>query len=329
MSSRQEIFDRLMANPLFKQYYQHTHHSTGPRNSPRNTEPWHAFGERLNAAALCALGAGDERVAIYGVNNLNQEFREKVLVEVAESILEAAPFLWSDHTEDLADAAPLPKHVVSPTLLCAPHMFWARESAYQLKHPYPGGVPGTFQTNWIFVWNDAKGVTSVSDVVRVDQDDASMIEEREENFALEFAQIPYGWRWPNDFVKLFSEKWENTSVAKILKRCAFLSSPYVNKDKVRLARHHRRQLERAGEPPEKVEEQVHVVKLRREVKEPAKKTGADGSSSIEWQHQWWVSGHYRAQWYPHEEAHRVIWIAPYMKGPSDKPVLEKVYAVVR
>jgi hypothetical protein len=42
-----------------------------------------------------------------------------------------------------------------------------------------------------------------------------------------------------------------------------------------------------------------------------------------------VNGHVRAQWYPSEQAHRLIWIAPYLKGPEDAPMLTHAYKVAR
>lgn len=46
-------------------------------------------------------------------------------------------------------------------------------------------------------------------------------------------------------------------------------------------------------------------------------------------HRWMVSGHLRAQWYPSEQAHHVIWIAPHLKGPDDAPLLTHAYKVAR
>jgi hypothetical protein len=39
-----------------------------------------------------------------------------------------------------------------------------------------------------------------------------------------------------------------------------------------------------------------------------------------------VRGHWRNQWYPSLNARRPLWIAPYLKGPDDAPLLggEKV-----
>lgn len=52
----------------------------------------------------------------------------------------------------------------------------------------------------------------------------------------------------------------------------------------------------------------------------------------EWQHRWVVGGHFRNQACgPKHADHRLIYIHPYLKGPDDKPLLERpiVYAVDR
>jgi hypothetical protein len=93
-----------------------------------------------------------------------------------------------------------------------------------------------------------------------------------------------------------------------------------------VGRHVRRRAERA-----KVtipEDGVQVVTLRRE----RRSTAEEGDvSEVDWTHQWIVDGHWRDQWYPSLEAHRPIWIAPYVKGPEDKPLVvkDKVYRFVR
>jgi hypothetical protein len=50
---------------------------------------------------------------------------------------------------------------------------------------------------------------------------------------------------------------------------------------------------------------------------------AEGESQIEWQHRWLVRGHWRKQWLPSVHGHRQQWIAPYVKGPEDKPLVIK------
>jgi hypothetical protein len=42
--------------------------------------------------------------------------------------------------------------------------------------------------------------------------------------------------------------------------------------------------------------------------------------SVEYDHRWFVRGHWRNQWYPKLHTHRQIWISPYIKGPEDAPL---------
>jgi hypothetical protein len=57
-----------------------------------------------------------------------------------------------------------------------------------------------------------------------------------------------------------------------------------------------------------------------------------GESVVEWSHRWLVRGHWRWQAYgPGRTERRRIWIAPFVKGPEDKPfaVTDRVYDLRR
>lgn len=74
--------------------------------------------------------------------------------------------------------------------------------------------------------------------------------------------------------------------------------------------------------------QVTVVKLRRRstASEP------DESAPVDWSHRWIVSGHWaNLACGPGRSERRLTWIAPYVKGPEDKPLVikDKVHAWVR
>ncbi len=59
---------------------------------------------------------------------------------------------------------------------------------------------------------------------------------------------------------------------------------------------------------------------------------ADDTAAIEWQCQWLVRGHWRQQFYPRAGRHVPRWIAPYIKGPDNKPLKmpkPTVFAVAR
>lgn len=75
-------------------------------------------------------------------------------------------------------------------------------------------------------------------------------------------------------------------------------------------RQYRRQAERRNLPP------VRVLDLR----SPQRATVANPSGGVEWSHRWVVRGHWRRQWYPSVQRHRLIWVDPYVKGPEDAPL---------
>lgn len=78
----------------------------------------------------------------------------------------------------------------------------------------------------------------------------------------------------------------------------------------------RRRAERAGyaQPPA-----VRIVTLRQ------RSVGAAPleSRQVDWTHRWMVSGHWKNQWHPKEQRHVPTLISPFIKGPPDKPLVEK------
>jgi len=73
-------------------------------------------------------------------------------------------------------------------------------------------------------------------------------------------------------------------------------------------------------------EEVSVVALRR-----VAYRGEGRHRDVEWTCQWIVRGHWRDQWYASQKHYRPKWIAPYVKGPEDKPLRNPghVFAVIR
>jgi hypothetical protein len=283
-------------NPLFGQYISHINRS----HTQLNTEPWHAMGERLNAAwVLLHAMLPENKIPVQGIRH--GPYSQNVL-GLAQIVMRATPYLWSDKMEKLADAAPLPKHVVNRNIMPHPVMFWSRESAY---------VSEEGDNNWICVfYTSGQRIVIVGDISNKEGTKKEII----------VGHITLGHTWPTDYNN-------DQYVGRVLKRCAFLNSPYIDQESHRLQRHHRRQLDRAGFAEKQIEERIHVVKLRHRV--VAGEHKQTPHEATEWKHKWWVSGHYRAQWYPSEKAHQVIWIAPYLKGPEDAPLLEKIYSVER
>ena len=89
------------------------------------------------------------------------------------------------------------------------------------------------------------------------------------------------------------------------------------------SRHSRRRAGRVlGTPAEEVSK-VRVVTLRRENPNPSV-TGEESTGGFEYDHRFLVSGHWR--WQPHGRGRnkvKLIWIAPYVKGPEHKPLIIK------
>jgi hypothetical protein len=73
---------------------------------------------------------------------------------------------------------------------------------------------------------------------------------------------------------------------------------------------------------------VSVVRLRR----VGSQRDIDSIAQQEWSCRWLVTGHWRNQWYQKAGRHVRRWIAPYVKGPEDKPMkppTPRVFAVKR
>lgn len=73
---------------------------------------------------------------------------------------------------------------------------------------------------------------------------------------------------------------------------------------------------------------ITIIELRRPLNSDS---GNDASHDVNWSHRWLVDGHWREQWHPSIEQHVPTWIAPYVKGPEEKPLVvkQRVHAWVR
>jgi hypothetical protein len=77
----------------------------------------------------------------------------------------------------------------------------------------------------------------------------------------------------------------------------------------------RRRCARANLPQD-----VLIVRLRRHSLDDSRE---DVGDPVPWSHRWLVSGHWRNQWLPSRACHRLQWIAGYVKGPENKPLVVK------
>lgn len=237
---------------------------------------------------------------------------EMVCLAAAFQVMSAPVYLWFQEIEDLADATPLPKHVVSRSVMPAPVMFWSRDvarSAGAVENPGSGA-----ENNWMMLRQTPIGIEAFADVSYSAND------------------IRIGGGVMVEFGKTFPDDFSGNQLdwaQRILSRLAFLNSPYIATEQGRLPRAWRREASRNKMTAPIADPLIHTVLLRREVRESVDRQREDDGQSAERKSHWWVSGHHRAQWYPSKEAHEVIWIAPYLKGDLSKPMAKRVFAVVR
>lgn len=107
--------------------------------------------------------------------------------------------------------------------------------------------------------------------------------------------------------------------------CVWLQQRVVHTSSGHIERHRRKQLVR--EQPAAIEQsEIHVIQLRRAENEAHHGTGETSGDSIVWTCRWIVSGHWRNQPYASGER-KLIYIMPFVKGPSDKPIKVPTHTV--
>lgn len=94
-----------------------------------------------------------------------------------------------------------------------------------------------------------------------------------------------------------------------------MAEKIIVKERQQAPRPYRREAQRRNWPPK----DVIVVELRRRTTKGA----YDENSGRHYSHQWIVQGFWRNQYYPSMKTHRQKYIAEYVKGPKDKPLIIK------
>lgn len=259
--------------------------------------PVSTAGEVLASRAMTAVGVAgifddateDQLGASFVVIPGTREER----LALAGAILTAIPYWWTNDVDALISSLPLPKHIVAAQELPAPAMYIEFEGAHN-------------DIDSLLLRQQADGIA------------VYYIGGPAGGVGLHAELIEFGKRYPEDFApELFA--------VQVLKFLAFIASPYTETVPKRLSRGERKALARAG----REEPVVHVIQLRAEARQAVDEYATAAGSGCTYRHRFWVRGHYRAQWYPSLGAHKVIWIAPHLKGPGDKPFKAPVYAVTR
>ena len=289
---------QLRGHPLLQRYARAMVAGGG---SFRCRLPWHAQGDRL----LAAYTALEPSV---GLGFANQEISEWHLRSaLAVRVLLAHVYLWFNNIRDIAWAMPVPRHTIARDQMPFPMLFFSFESGL----PVVGGEVKLLTDWWL--------LTHASDCIEITHNLAASNGEG----TITGSRIPYGTVFPNDIPE---ERRKATE--QVLSMLAFINSPFIDTNPQRLTRSVRRELERTGRQQDAFDA-TSVVTLRRKVTNLPVSTNEGQAGGVEWSSRWWVSGHIRAQWYPSLKAHKLIFIAPYIKGPEDKPFRSATYMVTR
>lgn len=317
----------FIEEPLFRRYIDHI-----KNGAPSNTQAWQAQGERLYAA-FSALVTPEMTITLEGANDgmedANPAMGETVEVDMplrftnTLRILCSHVYLWTDEIRNMANSMPLPRHIISRELLPYPSMFWSFETSLIIMDPKTEKTLGS--VDWLFLCEERDPTTGepnelslISNFNRFIRDDNGDPVAKEDSTML-YGTIPYGAVYPDELGR------EQHLILALL---AFLHTPLLQVTKTRLPRPIRREMKRFSARNKQTigDVETNVVTLRR----PQSEKSDDPSFGIIYRdHRWWVSGHFRAQWYPSAKGHKLIWIAPHLKGPENKPIKEKTYHVKR
>lgn len=296
--------EQLSRDPLLCEYVK----STKGDHAPRITQPWQVLAEQKMYNLLFLLG----RVEPIG-HSYDFPDAQAYNIVMGGLLSSAKTFLWSKKIFDMLKEYPLPDHVLGSDLLPFPITYHSLEVAYDMKF-IGTGMAGFKQSAKL----DSDGMLLLPTVWGIMLCTFLTEEGNDQKKYVISIPIPFGKKYPSDFDESHAK-----SVRQILSMLAFLRSPYTDLDKRKIPRPFRR---RGDCAPADIERRINVVVLRSETKSAIKDYAL---ADIERKHQWWVRGHFRAQWYASKKSHEVIWIAPHLKGPSHAPILEKVYSVVR
>ena len=278
------------------------------------TEPWMALAEQRMFAAM--LLSPDVPMGIATATGQSQT-REQVAVV----LMGAATYSWTYEMQRLAQAAPLPAHVIGRDLLPTPTMYHTFADSMLLVSAEGDAQSFLGETPEADSMLIADALTGISVIVVANRRADAAVPPGEAQHAILQYSIPFGRRYPDDF-----DPEHHSFIGTVLKLLAFLNSPYTETTHVSLPRAMRRHdLKHRADDAMRT---ISVVQLRRKARDAVAACAAATGHTLK--HKFWVQGHMRAQWYPSTQAHQVIWIAPYLKGPAGAPLLEdRVYTVRR
>ena len=268
----------------------------------------------------------------------------------------AVPYLWIDETLDMAIKMPLPEHTVDKSLMPLPYMFFTFEKPVYFGD-YMGRRYMTFLMLTLMQDDDGEYINWTCDSRDlhyfrdfVDREGMCGDEEHPDGFE-ECSYPPYRFLQPEamgqdwieyGYIKVGSnthyplidtymgdpkKRAMNDFIADgVVRLLNFLNTTAVEVESSGLPRSIRRDKNIDAKTREK---ELNVIKLRRTKYKGKYVPKGDGSGkTIEFEGAFWVTGHYKKQWYGlGRSKSKVIWIDPYMKGQGKKK--KQLYKVVQ
>ncbi len=316
------FYERFTAG-LGMDVVRHCQANNGKPVSPDEV-PW----ERLMLAGMWAaqIAGNTQAKAVLqfspAYKKLSQDQLRALATSVTSTLLDAVPYLWLNSTRMAAmNSGDLPRFKVSKEQFPFPAMWWTFETDLKID---PGTIFDERDNDvsseyaghsLLLIAPDALPNLNVGPV-------AIQILTHTKNYQSDFNVLdPVPLPAYGDYLESGPHKGHAEGIFKLL---AFAQSPYLTTYRHRSDRGERRRFERLTD---EVKPDVHVVVLRSMRARPG--SGDGERESPDWSCRWMVRGHYRNQWYRREQRHRLIWVAPYVKGPEDKPFKATVYEVAR
>lgn len=270
------------------------------------------LGERLCICANALAALTDNQLA----TNLNPqaalETRGDILTKMLTRGLVCEPYYWDDAIVDAIATTDVPEHVFSRSALNGKSaMWWTYRVARNIgTDEEPIDIDCILLLDYgshFQEWTLGAGIVDDSGIRK--------------NFFTGHT-YKYGTQVPRTSLQDTPQPGIPAGTSAAL---AFLASPFIPKDTQRIRRQERRRIARAG--IRTAQETCTFITLRRPRTEAP--TEAEDGEEKRYIHRWIVSGHFRNQWYPRDEAHRLIWIAPHIKGPDGAPMIKHVFRVAR
>jgi hypothetical protein len=232
----------------------------------------------------------------------------------AVSLYQATPVLWLKEPTRTASSLTIPRHVLGRDVLMRSPLWFTFEVDYDGTELGWDAIYGVLLEDSFVRRNLTDGAKPglVITWVGSTADNRLCIQRRGEVYGEPIA-----------------EQCSTEASLSIFGMLSFLNSPYIPKTAQHLSRQCRRSNARHGfAQTTGAKDEVLFVDLRPAMDSLQHDAGSS-HSAILYRNRWVVRGHHRAQWYPASQAHRVIWIAPYIKGPDGAPLKASTYRVIR